>query len=96
VVLVDTRHEFGRHRIAFFSEEEAVSFVRLAISKGATQKIVTLRDRFYKTPFRPKTFWIKFHPSILDKVPSKHSRQMCIRYFWTEFLGFMAPKGYEH
>jgi hypothetical protein len=31
-------------------------------------KIETLRDRFYKTPFRPKTFWTDFHPQILDTL----------------------------
>jgi len=38
-VVGDTRNEFGRHKIAFFSEQETKNFVRLAINKGATQKI---------------------------------------------------------
>jgi hypothetical protein len=29
------------------------------------------RDRFYKTPFPPKTCRIKFHPKTLDKFPLK-------------------------
>jgi hypothetical protein len=29
------------------------------------------RDRFYKTPFRPKTFRINFRPLMLDKFPPK-------------------------
>jgi hypothetical protein len=30
--------------------------------------VMNARDRFYKTPFRPKTFRINFHPQILEKV----------------------------
>jgi hypothetical protein len=31
------------------------------------------RDRFYKTPFRLKTFLTNFHPQILDKfTPQKY------------------------
>jgi hypothetical protein len=30
-----------------------------------------LRDRFYKISFRPKTYWINFHPQIVDKFPPK-------------------------
>ena len=32
-------NEFGLHRVAFYSEEDANGFVRLAVSRGATQKI---------------------------------------------------------
>ena len=32
-------NEFGRHKVAFYSEDEARNFVRLAINKGAIQKI---------------------------------------------------------
>jgi hypothetical protein len=30
------------------------------------QLVNSARDRYYKTPFRPKTFRINFHPKILD------------------------------
>ena len=32
-------NEFGRHRLAFYSEDDVRNFVRLAINKGAIQKI---------------------------------------------------------
>jgi hypothetical protein len=35
----DVRNEFGRHKIAFYSEEEIQNFLRLTLSKGATQII---------------------------------------------------------
>ncbi len=38
-IVGDSRNEFGRHKIAFFSEDEARNFLRLAINKGASQKI---------------------------------------------------------
>jgi hypothetical protein len=44
--------------------------------------VLTNRDRFYKTPFRPKTFRMILHPSILDKFLSKKSRQM---FIWTNY-----------
>ena len=35
----DIRNEFGRHKIAFYSEEEIQNFLRLTLTKGATQVI---------------------------------------------------------
>jgi len=43
----DTNYEINQHRIAFFSEEDAVSFVRLAVEKGALE--VTCKD-FAQSP----------------------------------------------
>jgi hypothetical protein len=31
------------------------------------------RDRFYETPFRPKTFRLNFRPQIPDQLPAQNS-----------------------
>jgi hypothetical protein len=32
---------------------------------------VLARDRFYESPFRPKTYRVHFHSQVLDKFPPK-------------------------
>jgi hypothetical protein len=79
------RNHFWPHwrRFDFFSQFVSVSDVtrRIAVPfrVGATvagrdrvSRLVLLdlfRDRFYETPFRPKTFPLNFQPQILDKFP---------------------------
>jgi hypothetical protein len=46
------------------------------------------RDRFDKTPFRPKTFRINFHPQIFDKFPSEQQKNERI-------LDIIIESGYQ-
>jgi len=63
-IVGDSRNEFGRHKIAFFSEEEALHFVQFLIDKGATEKItngVETTQTTSPTPTirRPRNFDVK-------------------------------------
>jgi hypothetical protein len=49
-------------------------------------------DRFYETPFRPKTFSDKFfYLGVTDKISSEIYRSKFNCQWRTQFLAFMAP-----
>jgi hypothetical protein len=48
-------------------------------SSSASRKTSNIRDRFYETPFRPKSFRTNFYHSRTDKISSKKQ----IRFYLT-------------
>jgi hypothetical protein len=47
----------------------AMAKILLVSLLAAVVSVVAYRDRFYKTPLRPKTFPTISHPQISDKFP---------------------------
>jgi hypothetical protein len=68
VYISDHLHTCFTSLIRFIKSAHRTSATRTFWTRCSTS---SARDRFDKTPFRPKTFWISFLIQILDKFPLK-------------------------
>jgi hypothetical protein len=81
VLAVADRPATGRHLKYFRARVRGRTVFRCTICRKALSHQISLQkhtntvhstwDRFYKAPFRPKTFRINFSPQILDKLHQK-------------------------
>jgi hypothetical protein len=54
-------------------------------------------DRFYESPFWPKTILTNFYPNNVGQIfiPKQHQNKTFMYICRTKFLGFMSSKGQE-